>query len=77
VVRGRNDNETARTIDIPLSFLGATKFTADTWQDGRHAHRHCVRPSPMLCSGNDVLTLKLRQAAARRRAFRPVRSVKP
>jgi alpha-glucosidase len=73
---GAMTNETARTIDIPLSFLGATKFTADTWQDGAtptdivSGHRDAV-------SGRDVLTLKLAANGGATVRLRPVRSVKP
>jgi alpha-glucosidase len=73
---GAMTNETARTIDIPLSFLGATKFTADTWQDGAtptdivSGHRDAV-------SGSDVLTLNLAASGGATARLRPVRSVKP
>ena len=73
---GAMTNETGRTIDIPLSFLGATKFTVDTWQDGAtptdivSGHRDAV-------SGSDVLTLELAANGGATARLRPVRSVKP
>jgi alpha-glucosidase len=73
---GAMTNETARTIDIPLSFLGATKFTADTWQDG-------VTPNDVVSghrdalSGSDMLTLKLAANGGATVRLRPVRNVRP
>jgi alpha-glucosidase len=72
---GAMTNETGRTIDIPLSFLGTTKFTADTWQDGAtptdivSGHRDAV-------SGSDMQTLKLAANGGATVRLRPVRSVR-
>jgi len=72
---GAMTNETARTIDIPLSFLGATESrrhlqTAATPTDIVSGHRDAV-------SGSDVLTLKLAASGGATARLRPVRSVKP
>jgi len=65
-------NETARTIDIPLSFLGATKFTATP---GRTAHAtDIVSGHRDAVSGSDVLPLKLPANGGATARLRPVRT---
>jgi len=54
---GAMTNQEARTITIPLSFLGGGRFTATVWQDG--ADPNDVRRTTRQVSAKDSLILKM------------------
>jgi len=61
---GAMTNETARTIDVPLSFLGATKFTATPGRTAPRPPTLCPAIA-MLCPEATCSHSSLRQTAAR------------
>lgn len=54
---GAMTNETARTVDVPLDFLGSGRFTATIWQDG--ASPTDVITTTRVVTARDTLTLTL------------------
>ena len=54
---GAMTNETARTVDVPLEFLGSGRFTATIWQDG--ASPTDVITTTRVVTARDTLTLTL------------------
>jgi alpha-glucosidase len=57
---GAMTNEAARTVKVPLSFLGPGRYTAEIWQDGSTATQ--VARTVRGVGARDVLTLKLASA---------------
>lgn len=54
---GAMTNETARTVDVPLDFLGSGRFTATIWQDG--ASPTDVITTTRVVTARETLTLTL------------------
>lgn len=66
---GAMTNERARTVAIPLAFLGKGKFKADIWQDGGSANdvEHVVKT----ISSRDVLQVPMSAGGGAAIAIRP------
>jgi alpha-glucosidase len=54
---GAMNNEMARTVDIPLTFLGTGQYEAVVWQDGASANE--VDRKVSNASGKDVLNVRM------------------
>ena len=54
-------NNSARTLTLDLSFLGAGRWTMDAWSDGINADRNATdfRKETRTVSATDKLTLQL------------------
>jgi alpha-glucosidase len=54
-------NDSARSLTLDLSFLGAGRWTMDAWSDGPNADRNAMdfRKETRAVSASDRLTLQL------------------
>ncbi len=68
---GAMTNETARTVDVPLDFLGSGRFTATIWQDG--ASPTDVITTTRVVTARETLTLTLAASGGGAIRFVPIR----
>jgi len=71
---GAMTNEQARTIDVPLSFLGVGRYEATSWQDGETPTTLSRTTQPV--GAGDRLTLKLAGSGGGTATIRPEKSLK-
>ena len=68
---GAMTNESARTVDIPLSFLGKGRYSVTQWRDG--AGPNDVEKTTATVTARDHLSLAMAAAGGGAMVFTPVR----